>query len=193
MHDRERGVDPSTAAGAGPRAEPPGQPLVGARFHAAPRPASPSPPVPRDRPGQRFDAALRGYDRRQVDAHLDAQEAEQARLRAEVEELRRRWQASQEHSAILQSELRQLRHRVVTAQPPAPVESGSRPVADRVLRLARYEAAKIRATAIRESTALLDRARTEAASSRRAEEDPQPGSDPPPVERVWADPREIAP
>lgn len=122
----------------------------------------PEPP----RPGHRFDSVVRGYDRRQVDQHIDGLDAEMTQLRAELEAAERRPRALEEYIAALEAERREREPRDSGADAHSPL-AGHGPVADRLLRVARHEAATVRATAARESAELLERARAEAEVQRR--------------------------
>jgi cell division septum initiation protein DivIVA len=139
--------------------EPEVQRLVGARFHARPQDDGPGgPPAP----GDRFPVVLRGYDRRRVDARMAELTAEVERLRVDAAEVHRRWLAAQEHATGLEAELRDRQ------DAPRRTDPGAAPIADRVLRHARLEAARIRAVALREADLLLARARQDAARERRS-------------------------
>ncbi|HXV93237.1 MAG TPA: DivIVA domain-containing protein, partial [Pseudonocardia sp.] len=175
MHDGMRSFEPPVAAGPAASREHAGRgeelPLVGARFRA--RPDGRRPAREGERP--RFDLTLRGYERRQVDEHLDRQEAELERLCEEVRQLELRLRTAQEYGKSLEFQVRQLRGRMAETNPAA-AETGSGAAADRVLRLARFEAAKIRAAAVQECSDLLDRARQEAATHRPPVPRPAGGS-----------------
>lgn len=126
---------------------------VGARFHTG-RQAGPAPG--RERAGSPFPVVVRGYERRRVDARLAELASELTTARAEAEDWRRRWCAAQQRSTELEAELREQRGGAPRR------EVGAAPIADKVLRLARMEAAQIRADAQREAEALLARARQQA-------------------------------
>lgn len=131
---------------------------VGARFHARPQDDGPGGRVAS---ADRFPVVVRGYDRRRVDARVAALTGEVERLRGDVAEMHRRWLAAQEHAAGVEAELRERQ------DAPRRTDPGAAPIADRVLRHARLEAARIRAVALREADLLLARARQDAARERR--------------------------
>ncbi len=161
-------VDRADAEGSAGAARPP----LGARFRgrigrpARPerpeRNAAPEPP----RPGHRFDSVVRGYDRSQVDQHVDRQDAEMTQLRDELEAAERQRRALEEYVAALEAERREREPRDAGTDAHGRL-TGHGPVADRLLRVARHEAATVRATAARESAELLERARAEAEAQRR--------------------------
>jgi hypothetical protein len=128
-------------------------------------PPTSAPAAPARNGAPTFEAALRGYDRRQVDEFVAAGRNEVAQLRAELTEARRQQRAATEHAEATERELRELRAR--PAQPEAPtVEDGFGYRAEKLLRLAEQEASEARTTATRESAAILEQARTEAEQHR---------------------------
>lgn len=133
--------------------------LTGARFRARPPDGEPGPPAA---PG-RFETALRGYSRRDVDAHLARLDDRIRALEDALRDSERRRAAVEAHVAGLEAELRAVR----ASRPqrlPDPTEHGS--VADGVLRQARREAARVRVEALAEARRLVDDARAEAARTR---------------------------
>lgn len=144
---------------------------VGARFHAeTSKVEKPGAPLPPEK-AFRFTVVVRGYERRQVDARLAELDAEIGHLRGEIDGWQRRWRAVQEHSAGLEAELRDRR------TTPLHVDAGATPIADRVLRHARMEAATIRAVAARDAEAMRARARSEVGAS-PGSDDPDPEAPP---------------
>lgn len=125
-------------------------------------------PARTDRPGgpAGFDAALRGYDRRQVDARVAALTerlaAVEANHRAALETMR----AAQERADTLQHELRVAANRV--GREPGDRARGFGYHAERILRMAETEAHDVRAAAGREAAELLERVRAEAEAHRHA-------------------------
>lgn len=113
-------------------------------------------------PRPHFDTALRGYERRQVDALVADRDATIARLEAEVSDTRRRLAATAEHVEYLENELRQ---RPVAGSGPSGDEGfGMR--AEKLLRLAEQEAAELRNQASADSTSIIEQARTDAEKHR---------------------------
>lgn len=112
------------------------RPPVGARFHrsgAGPGPAGVEPgPIP-------FPLVLRGYDRAQVEERLRELEAQVAALREEVRRLRAE-QAEVERAARSRPE--------ADASDVEPPEVEGLDVEDKIARMTRHEAARLRVTAL---------------------------------------------
>jgi len=136
--------------------------LTGARFRARSPGDGPRPPAV---PG-RFETALRGYARREVDAHLARQEERIRGLEDALRDSERRRAAVEAHAAVLESELAAAR--ADRLQRPAEPEHSS--VADGLLRQARREAARVRVEAAEAARRLLDDAQAEAARTRERAE-----------------------
>jgi cell division septum initiation protein DivIVA len=134
--------------------------LTGARFRHRPTAERPAPPP------NRFEVVVRGYARRQVDEHVTRQDERIRQLGDALRDCEQRRAALQERAAALEAELAVAHRRARPA--PEPVHHGA--IGDGLLRQARREAARIRADALREATALLDEARDEAARSRESTE-----------------------
>ena len=114
--------------------------------------------VPGERPSRVFEVALRGYDRHQVDEHIEQLADRARRHREQVQTLQRELSAVQ----------RQLRERRARAGPGLRIEpllrlakehatedlGGARTAADEVLAAAKAEAAKLRAAAGNEAAEL---------------------------------------
>lgn len=115
------------------------RPPVGARFHrsaAGPGPAGAEPgPTP-------FPLVLRGYDRAQVEERLRELEAQVAALREEVRRLRAE-QAEVERAARSRPE--------ADASEVEPPEVEGLDVEDKIARMTRHEAARLRVTALTDS------------------------------------------
>lgn len=130
--------------------------------------ATGSGPVPQRDEGQNdqiFDTVLRGYDRRQVDDALSARNKEITRLKVRLAEANRQHQVTAESAERTATELRELRARTAGSEPSVPEDSfGFR--AEKLLRLAEQEATEMRNSASRESSAILEKARTDAEKHR---------------------------
>ncbi len=116
-----------------------------------------------------FDTVLRGYERRQVDEYVIRKDDEVTRLRGELGEMSRQRRLATEHAEATEKELRDLKMRSAHVQPASPEDSfGFR--AEKLLRMAEHEAAETRTNASRESTSILEKARTEAERHRHEAE-----------------------
>lgn len=116
------------------------------------------PEIPEQR---RFDVALRGYERRQVDQHLHQLERQVGSLRAQLTTSERLRNQAQEHANATETEMRALQAQKLYGEDPAPEDSfGYR--AEKLLRMAEHEAADVRAKAAKEASTLIEQARAEA-------------------------------
>ncbi|MBC8092756.1 MAG: hypothetical protein H7Y15_12610 [Pseudonocardia sp.] len=137
--------------------------LTGARFRFRPttdqrRPAAPTPP---------FQVALRGYARQEVDDHLARTDEQIRRLHDALRDSEHRRARTEEHMALLESELADARsHRVGPTADERP-EPGS--VGHSLLRQAQRDAARIRAEAARDARLMLSDARAEITRRERTE------------------------
>jgi cell division septum initiation protein DivIVA len=112
-----------------------------------------------------FATALRGYERNQVDEHLDRRDRELASLRAELDDARAERDRALAEAESRSQELRDARAKSAHLEPAAKEDSfGFR--AEKLLRMAEQEAADIRSTASRESAGIIEKARTEAEAHR---------------------------
>jgi len=112
-----------------------------------------------------FATALRGYERNQVDEHLDRRDRELAALRTELSDVRAERDRALAEAESRSQELRDARAKSAHLEPAAKEDSfGFR--AEKLLRMAEQEAADIRSTASRESAGIIEKARTEAESHR---------------------------
>lgn len=162
------------AEGFGP-AEPDERPLVGARFPHQRRVRAERPPPAGPPP---FRVVRRGYAPEDVDAALAGAGAELDRLRAALGQVRDERDEARRHAERLGEELARLRRdRSGTGGEPLPEGAADHgPVADRLLRVARHEALRLRASARQEAADIVDRARREADLARTAaERPPRPG------------------
>src|SRR6476619_3257759 len=86
-----------------------------------------SPAIPSARPAAgdapTFAAALRGYERSQVDEFVVQKAKEMARLRMELADAQRERRQATEHAEATEAELRELRARTVGAEPSVPADS----------------------------------------------------------------------
>lgn len=137
---------------------------TGARFRSPAPTADPLPPIAH--PG-RFETALRGYSRRDVDAHVARQEERIRLLEDTLRDSEHRRMAVEAHAAQLEAELRATRDGG-TQRPPDRLEQS--PIGDGVLRMARREAARVRVEAAQEARRVLEDAHAEAARSRERAE-----------------------
>jgi DivIVA domain-containing protein len=114
--------------------------------------------APREAPGQtnQFDLVLRGYDRHQVDAHLDRVAAVVEQLRVELTESARRESATTAELAMVRAEMERGK--------PSFDALGER--VSQMLRLAESEAAQLRSDADHDAKALRQAAEREAADIR---------------------------
>ena len=112
-----------------------------------------------------FATALRGYERNQVDDHLDRRDKELAALRSELAELRSERDRAVADAESKDQELREARAKSARLEPAAKEDSfGFR--AEKLLRMAEQEAADIRSSAGRESSSIVEKARTDAEAHR---------------------------
>jgi cell division septum initiation protein DivIVA len=142
---------------------------VGARFHRrsaeAPTPqqlpglAGVEPgageAVGRQRPAPHFELALRGYARSEVDRHIEELEAVIADLRVQLQREQNRREAVEAHVYALKAPLEQ------AAPRPTPAGPTEGPLAEKLVRLARREAAELRAAARKDAATMLEEARRE--------------------------------
>ena len=112
---------------------------------------------------RRFDTVLRGYDRTQVDDPLSRVVEENAELRRQAADADRRRQAAEQHASATESEFRKLQSQRPGSAVP---EEGFGFRAEKLLRLAEQEATELRATAAREASTLLEKARADAEKHR---------------------------
>jgi len=137
---------------------------TGARFRSPSPAGDPPPPTA---PAGRFETALRGYSRRDVDAHVARQEERIRLLEDALRDSDHRRMAVEAHAAQLEAELRATRDGG-TQRPPDRLEQS--PIGDGVLRMARREAARVRVEAAQEARRVLEDAHAEAARSRERAE-----------------------
>ncbi len=137
---------------------------TGARFRSASPVGDPAPPTA---PPGRFETALRGYSRRDVDAHVARQEERIGRLEDALRDSEQRRTAVEAHAAQLEAELRAALSG--GAQRPAD-RSEQSSIGDGVLRMARREAARVRVEAAQEARRVIEDAHAEAARSRERAE-----------------------
>lgn len=119
-----------------------------------PGPARPDPPTWQE---PAFAPALRGYDRAQVDAFVAGVREVVRDVRQQLAASERRCRAVEEHAAVTREELHELQRQRAGA--PAPADEVGRHV-ERYLKLARRDAAAIRAQAVAEARQLVERARS---------------------------------
>lgn len=147
-----------------------GQRPVGARH---PRPAhlrdgSARPgDAPRSVDRPRFVTVVRGYDRIEVDEHVDAVHRLVERLRGELATAENRLRDAERHAESLENE-RAARSRVEPA--PAPLEEGFGVRAERLLRLAEQEAAEVRGEAAEEAAQMRQQVREDVERQRHEAE-----------------------
>src|SRR4051812_20246988 len=109
-----------------------------------------------------FAAAVRGYDRRQVDARI-------RELSSEVANLRHALQQSDQRAGQAEDELRAALTKLKQAGQqgdPAKEQEGFGYRVEKVLRMAEIEASDIRTKAAREASALVEKARADAETHR---------------------------
>ena len=112
-----------------------------------------------------FATALRGYERNQVDDYLDRRDTELSELRNELADLRAERDRAVADAENKSKELRDARAKSAHLEPAAKEDSfGFR--AEKLLRMAEQEAADIRGSAGRESSSIVEKARTEAEAHR---------------------------
>jgi DivIVA domain-containing protein len=126
--------------------------------------------------GPAFDLVLRGYHKAQVDQHLAKVREEVQTLRQQRDTLERDLDTAMARTTELTAQLGRIQHRLEsdstppTASDPA-VESDAYsppgPITDKLVRVARREAALVRANATREAANILDAARAQAEAYRR--------------------------
>ncbi|AKU18296.1 hypothetical protein [Luteipulveratus mongoliensis] len=115
--------------------------------------------------GQTFDTVMRGYERRQVDEALAAKNKEITRLKVSLAEANRQHQVTAETAERSDKELRELKARSAGSEPTKAEDSfGFR--AEKLLRIAENEATEMRQNASKESSAILEKARTDAEKHR---------------------------
>ncbi len=132
---------------------------------AAPATTTATTPTAPGTDGPTFDTALRGYERRQVDEFVVDRTKEVARLRSELAEAQRQQRLAVEHAEGTENELRELRAKSAHVEPKSMEDSfGYR--AEKLLRMAENEAAEARGNASRESSAIIEQARTDAEKHR---------------------------
>ena len=112
-----------------------------------------------------FDTVLRGYERRQVDDAVSRLRNEVAQLKDELAEAERRRRQANEHAEATERELRDVRAKSAHSEPRS-VEDSFGYRAEKLLRIAEQEAAEVRTHASRESSAIIEQARTEAEKHR---------------------------
>jgi chromosome segregation ATPase len=112
-----------------------------------------------------FDTVLRGYERRQVDDAVGRLRNEVAQLKDELAEAERRRRQANEHAEATERELRDVRAKSAHSEPRS-VEDSFGYRAEKLLRIAEQEAAEVRTHASRESSAIIEQARTEAEKHR---------------------------
>ncbi len=132
---------------------------VGARFARA-TPDGPPPVDPGAAP--HFESVLRGYDRHQVDTHLERRTAGEQALREALADAERRLAAAVARAEATEAELRTLRAAPTATDP----SSGFGQRAERLLRLAEAEASEVRTQAARDASELTARARSAAETHR---------------------------
>ena len=112
-----------------------------------------------------FDTVLRGYERRQVDDAVGRLRNEVAQLKDDLAEAERRRRQANEHAEATERELRDVRAKSAHSEPRS-VEDSFGYRAEKLLRIAEQEAAEVRTHASRESSAIIEQARTEAEKHR---------------------------
>lgn len=130
-----------------------------------------------------FELVLRGYHKRQVDDHLAAVDDELQALRQQRDTLERDLGRAVARTTELAAQLGQLQQRLEsdTTTPSTASEATSEPdpysppgpISDKLVRLARREAALVRANATREAAHILDAARAQAEAYQRDAEQPE--------------------
>jgi len=124
-----------------------------------------------------FDLVLRGYHKAQVDQHLVAVQDEITTLRQQRDALKRELDSAVARTTELTAQLGTLQQRLESdaATPPTASDPMTRtepssppgPITDKLVRVARREAALVRANANREAANILDAARAQAEAYRR--------------------------
>jgi hypothetical protein len=123
-----------------------------------------APPMPEGGAERPFATVLRGYERRQVDDYVARQRDQTATLRAQLVETQRQRRLATDHAEATEQENRRLHSTAGHEAHPAHEGFGLR--AEKLLRLAEYEAAEIRARTSQESVALLEQTRGETETHR---------------------------
>ena len=116
-------------------------------------------------PDQPFDTVLRGYERRQVDDYVGRLKDEITQLKDDLAEAQRKRRLANEHAEATEREMRDLRAKSAHSEPRS-VEDSFGYRAEKLLRIAEQEAAEVRTHASRESSAIIEQARTEAEKHR---------------------------
>jgi cell division septum initiation protein DivIVA len=124
-----------------------------------------------------FDLVLRGYHKGQVDQHLAAVQDEIRTLYQQRDALKRDLDTAVARTTDLSTQLDQLQRRLEsdTTTPPTASDptigsdpySPPGPITDKLVRVAKREAALVRANATREAANILEAARAEAEAYRR--------------------------
>ena len=134
-------------------------------WSSTPAPAGSAATAPADGDRPLFATALRGYERNQVDDYLAQRDKELSGLRAELADLRAERDRAVAEAESTGKELREARAKSAHLEPAAKEDSfGFR--AEKLLRMAEQEAADIRSSASRESTNIIEKARTDAEAHR---------------------------
>lgn len=130
--------------------------------HRDPREPAAAPAETAD--GGTFDAALRGYDRRQVDERLRVLAQDLARLEAERRQAAMRVATEAARARHSEELLRQARAELdeVRQHGTGEAQSGFGYRAERILRMAEVEAGEIMASAAQNATTIIEKARAEA-------------------------------
>ena len=126
--------------------------------------------------GPSFDLVLRGYHKAQVDQHLAEVRDELQTLRQQRDTLERDLDRAMARTTELTAQLGRIQQRLesdttppIAADPTAEPDpySPPGPITDRLVRVARREAALVRANATREAANILDATRAQAEAYRR--------------------------
>lgn len=120
-----------------------------------------------------FDLMLRGYNRKQVDDYLGVVAMHLGELRVAAQREKRRAERAESELHTVRQQLERQSAELAEARSaskpdaasPAPEQSLGYRV-EKLIRTAEHEAAEVRASAVREATALLERAKQEAESHR---------------------------
>ena len=129
--------------------------------------ATPTTATPAGSPSseQPFDTVLRGYERRQVDEYVTRLKDEVAQLKGDLADADRKRRLADEHAEATERELREVRAKSAHSELRS-VEDSFGYRAEKLLRIAEQEAAEVRTHASRESSAIIEQARTEAEKHR---------------------------
>jgi cell division septum initiation protein DivIVA len=151
---------------------------VNSRDESATPPAEQASPPP-------FDLVLRGYHKGQVDQHLAAVQDEMRTLRQQRDSLKRELDAATARTTELNAQLGRLQQRLESDATTPPLASDPAvaaepysppgPIADKLVRVAKREAALVRANATREAANILEAARAQAEAYRRDAEQADSG------------------